>query len=98
MLNVPLSGRDPSRLSGRRAELVADVYSPTGRDRVKVVVDHDMCEGHGKCQQAAPGIFELRDDDLSYVLVDDVPEESQDLARQAVRLCPRQAIKIIEES
>jgi ferredoxin len=65
---------------------------------VKVVVDHDMCEGHGKCQQAAPGIFELRDDDLSYVLVDEVRDESQDRVRQAVRLCPRQAIKIIEES
>ena len=65
---------------------------------MKVAVDHDMCEGHGKCQQAAPGIFELRDDDLSYVLVDEVPESSHEQVRRAVRLCPRQAIKIIEQS
>jgi ferredoxin len=65
---------------------------------MKVIVDHETCEGHGKCQQAAPAVFELRDDDLSYVLVDEVPSESRDQVRQAVRLCPRQAVKIVEES
>jgi ferredoxin len=59
---------------------------------MKVYVNPDLCEGHGKCQEAAPEIFELRDDDLSYVLVDEVPDASVEAARRAIKLCPRQAI------
>ena len=59
---------------------------------MKVEVSHDRCEGHGKCQMAAPEVFELRDDDLSYVLIDDVPEGLRAKVEQAIRLCPRQAI------
>jgi ferredoxin len=64
---------------------------------MKVRVDPDRCEGHGKCAAAAPGVFELRDDDLSHVLVDEVAESERERVRQAVRMCPRQAIAIIEE-
>jgi ferredoxin len=64
---------------------------------MKVRVDPDRCEGHGKCQQQAPAVFELRDDDLSYVLVDDVPEGQRENVERAIRLCPRQAIAIVEE-
>jgi ferredoxin len=59
---------------------------------MKVSVDHDRCEGHGKCQSAAPEVFELRDDDLSYVLIEDVPEELKPKVERAIRLCPRQAV------
>lgn len=59
---------------------------------MNVTVDHDRCEGHAKCQAAAPEVFEVRDDDLSYVLVDEVPEELVPKVEQAIRLCPRQAI------
>ncbi len=59
---------------------------------MKVEVDHDRCEGHGKCEMSAPEVFELRDDDLSYVLVDDVPEELRAKVERAIKLCPRQAI------
>jgi len=59
---------------------------------MKVVVDPDLCEGHGKCEAAAPEVFELGDDDLSRVLIDDVPEELRQKVENAIRLCPRQAI------
>ncbi len=59
---------------------------------MKVRVDHDRCEGHGKCVTAAPKVFELRDDDLSYVLLEEIPEKYRDDVEQAIRLCPRQAI------
>lgn len=59
---------------------------------MKVVVNADMCEGHGKCQQAAPEVFKLGDDDVSVVLVDDVPEALKGKVDRAIRLCPRQAI------
>jgi len=60
---------------------------------MKPVVDHDRCEGHAKCQKTAPEVFQVRDDDLSYVLVESVSDEvlraKVDLA---IRLCPRGAI------
>lgn len=59
---------------------------------MKVLVDPDLCEGHGKCEAAAPEVFELGDDDLSHVLVDDVPDELRQKVENAIRLCPRQAI------
>jgi ferredoxin len=64
---------------------------------MKVQVNRDMCEGHGKCQSAAPEVFELRDDDISYVLVDEVPADSVPRVERAIRLCPRQAISWVKE-
>lgn len=63
---------------------------------MKVVVNADMCEGHGKCQQAAPEVFKLGDDDVSVVLVDDVPESLKGKVDRAIRLCPRQAISWVK--
>jgi ferredoxin len=65
---------------------------------MRVRVDHDHCEGHGKCQAAAPAVFAVRDDDLSYVLVDDVPPELVPRVETAIRLCPKQAIAWIDDS
>jgi len=61
---------------------------------MKVIVDHDQCEGHARCQSAAPEVFEVRDDDKSYVLMDLVPEEQRANVERAARLCPKQAITI----
>lgn len=60
---------------------------------MRVVVNHEACEGHAKCEAAAPGIFEVRDDDKSHVLVDDVPESQREAVDRAIRICPRQAIR-----
>jgi ferredoxin len=60
--------------------------------RRAVVVDHDQCEGNARCQLAAPEVFELRDDDRSYVLVDEVPEGLVEKVDRAIRVCPKQAI------
>jgi ferredoxin len=65
---------------------------------MRVEVDHDLCEGHSKCEKSAPGVFEVRDDDLSYVLLDPVPEEHREGVERAVRVCPRGAIRLIEDA
>ncbi len=59
---------------------------------MKVVVDADMCEGHAKCEMTAPEVFKLGPDDVSIVLMDEVPEELRAKVDRAIRLCPRQAI------
>lgn len=59
---------------------------------MKVNVNSDMCEGHGKCELAAPEVFKLGADDVSIVLLSDVPKELEEKVDRAIRLCPRQAI------
>lgn len=63
---------------------------------VKVRVKTDMCEGHGKCEKAAPELFKVGDDDVSIVLIEgDIPKELEEKAERAYRLCPRQAIELL---
>jgi ferredoxin len=59
---------------------------------MKVTVNSDMCEGHAKCEKAAPEVFKVGDDDVSVVLLDDVPPALVEKVDRAIRLCPRQAI------
>jgi ferredoxin len=43
---------------------------------------------------AAPEVFEVRDDDFLYVLDEHPPEELRSKVEQAVRACPKQAITL----
>lgn len=59
---------------------------------MRVVVDYDLCEGHGQCAIAAPEVFAVGDDDRSHVLVAEVGDELRPKVEHAIRRCPRQAI------
>ena len=60
---------------------------------MKVQVNADMCEGHGKCQLAAPEVFKLGPDDVSVVqIAGEIPANLIENVERAIRLCPRQAI------
>ncbi|MCC6433602.1 MAG: ferredoxin [Acidimicrobiales bacterium] len=62
----------------------------------RVVVDMDLCESNAVCMAILPEVFEVRDDDLLYVL-DETPSDSmRDKVEQAVARCPKQAISIAE--
>ena len=65
---------------------------------MRVTVDPDLCEGHRRCEAAAPEVFKVDDDDLSRVLIERPGEELRDKVDRAVRVCPRQAINIIEDT
>jgi ferredoxin len=65
---------------------------------IKVTVDPDKCEGNRRCATAAPQVFEVRVDDLSHVLLDDVPASLREAVERAIRLCPRQAISWVEST
>ena len=65
---------------------------------MKPAVDHTRCEGHARCEETAPQVFRVDEDDKSQVLVDIVPEELRDRVEVAVRVCPRQAISLEEAS
>jgi ferredoxin len=61
---------------------------------MKVTIDHTLCEGHAKCMDRVPEVFEVRDDDRSYVLIDVIPAELTERVEQAAKVCPRAAIQI----
>ena len=63
---------------------------------MKVIVDLKLCEGNMRCQEAAPEVFEVGDDDRSRVLIQNPSGANVEKVRLAARLCPRQAI-IIED-
>ncbi|MGX9792986.1 ferredoxin [Mycobacterium sp. MMS18-G62] len=64
---------------------------------MRVEVDRDLCESNAVCVGIAPDIFDLGDDDLARVLVDEVPQGRVDEVREAVGLCPKIALKLHED-
>ena len=63
---------------------------------VRVQADRDVCISAGNCVMAADAVFDQDDDGIVVVLVDEVPEGEQDHVREAVRLCPSQALRIAD--
>jgi len=61
---------------------------------MRVVVNFDLCESNALCMEAAPGIFEVRDDDFLYVLDEHPPEDRRADVEAAARVCPKQAITV----
>ena len=61
---------------------------------MRVVVDFDLCESNALCMGLAPEVFEVRDDDLLYVLDENPPEGLREKVEAAVRTCPKNAISI----
>jgi ferredoxin len=61
---------------------------------MRVVVDRAVCESNALCVAAAPEVFEVRDEDLLFVLNESPPEVLRNKVEAAARVCPKQAIKI----
>jgi ferredoxin len=64
---------------------------------VKIAADRDVCIQAGNCVMAADTLFDQDDDGVVMVLVDEVPDDEEDHAREAVKLCPSQALRVISE-
>ena len=62
---------------------------------MRIVLDNEKCQGHGRCYALAPQLFESDDEGYSRLLVDgDVPPELEKAARLAADNCPEFAIEI----
>jgi len=64
---------------------------------MKVTVDHDLCEANALCVAAAPGVFDLIDDDVLDVLLPEPPPEMELAVAEAVIACPKQALRIVAD-
>ena len=61
----------------------------------RVVVDRDLCQGHGVCENEAPGVFEVSKDAVLTIL-DDTPDDRR-AVEAAVKYCPTHALTIVED-
>jgi len=63
---------------------------------VKIRADRDVCISAGNCVMAAGAVFDQDDDGIVVLLVDEVPEGEEAHAREAVKLCPSEALRITD--
>lgn len=62
---------------------------------MRVVLDREKCQGHGRCYALAPTLFETDDEGYAVLQVDgDVPADLEDDARIAADNCPEYAITV----
>ena len=68
---------------------------------MRVIIDLDLCQGHGVCQTEAPEIFRVVDRPGDYgrveVILERPPEEMRAQAEAAARYCPNRVIRIAED-
>ncbi|MCT2583409.1 ferredoxin [Actinophytocola gossypii] len=65
---------------------------------MRVVTDTERCIGAGQCVLTEPGVFDQSDDDGTVVLLTEhVEGEQVDTVREAVDMCPNQAISMVDD-
>lgn len=63
---------------------------------MKLSVDMTACDGRGLCAEVLPELIRL--DDWGFpMIIGHVPAELDEHAREAVRLCPRLALRLTRE-
>ena len=62
---------------------------------MKITADRDVCISAGNCVMVAGAVFDQDEDGIVVMVVDDVPESEEAHAREAVQLCPSQALRIV---
>ena len=61
---------------------------------MRIVVDRELCDGHGMCEAMAHEYFALDDDDVLTVLVESPPESDRAAVHAAVQSCPALALSL----
>lgn len=64
---------------------------------MKVIADLSRCQGYANCLAAAPDVYDLADNGLVVIKLEEPPADQQEAARQGAALCPVQAITIVED-
>ena len=65
---------------------------------MKIIVDASRCIAAGQCVLKAPTVFDQDQDEGTVILLTEIPaRENQEDARLAARVCPAQAITIVED-
>jgi len=63
---------------------------------MRIIVDRDLCQGHGVCCEEAAEVFRLDAAGELEVLQERPPEELRDGVKRAVKHCPTGALRLEE--
>ena len=63
---------------------------------MKIVIDWDLCQGHGVCAGDAPEVFRVEEDGTLTVLQEHPPESLREKVKAAAEFCPTGAISIVD--
>ena len=61
---------------------------------MRLVVEWPLCDGNGVCTFEAPELLKLNDQDELVVISDTFGPEMEAKVQAAVRVCPKQALRI----
>lgn len=64
---------------------------------MRVVVDTDLCQGHGVCANEAPDVFSVPKGGPVSVAMNSIDESHRAAVEMAVRYCPTSALQIEED-
>ena len=64
---------------------------------MRIVVDRDLCQGHGVCQSEAPTVFSVSKSGVLTIMDENPAEELRPMVEQAVAFCPTSALRIEED-
>lgn len=68
---------------------------------MRVVLDLDLCQGHGVCVEEAPDIFHLNDEGAGYgrveLLLPQPPQALRASLERAARYCPNRVITLVDD-
>lgn len=64
----------------------------------RIVVDRDLCQGHGVCESEAPEVFSVSKDAVLTVLHEAPANGVRRAVELAVKYCPTHALSIVEET
>jgi ferredoxin len=62
---------------------------------MRVVVDWDLCQGHGACKTEAPEVFDVNDEKGVVIVLQECPAEAlRAEVEAAVKYCPTRALRL----
>ena len=64
---------------------------------MKIIVDRDLCQGHGVCESEAPDVFSVSKQGILTVVDESPAEPLRASVEQAVAFCPTKALRIEED-
>lgn len=60
---------------------------------MKLEVKQDLCIGCGACVNTCPNVFSFNNEGYAQAIVEDIKEEDQEKAMEALESCPTDAIE-----
>ncbi len=64
---------------------------------MRIEADLDLCQGHAMCEMEAPGVFSVPRKGKVTVLDPAPPDSERAAVEAAIRYCPTQALKLLDD-